>query len=228
MVAVMSCGAVAVALCGSAHAAVPSPTAVTRTVASSLSDASVPRIADPTTDPVSSLTDTAGGVADTVTRTTEPITGATRPDPERIVKKVVTTVKGVVEKVLPSPEAISDRAVVRQHTPTLGTSVGTTREHKRASAIHRHAARRGPFRVSHPLSFTDRRDLTSRSDQTAVARSSGGLVHELGRAARDVAFPALLALLVVAFLLAQDRIDKRDPKLMIGSPEPDGELVVFE
>lgn len=47
----------------------------------------------------------------------------------------------------------------------------------------------------------------------------------IGEAARQAGFPLALAALVVAFLMIQDRVDRKDPKLALAPREPDD--VVF-
>jgi len=58
-----------------------------------------------------------------------------------------------------------------------------------------------------------------------------GLIAEIGRvaaaAAEQVAFPLALALMVGAFLMVQNRIDRRDPKLALAPIDTDHETLTF-
>lgn len=57
------------------------------------------------------------------------------------------------------------------------------------------------------------------------------LIHQIGRVAAEAveqaAFPLILALLVGAFLLVQNRIDRRDPKLALAPIDSDHEQLTF-
>ena len=68
---------------------------------------------------------------------------------------------------------------------------------------------------------------TSREAPVAVGHPFPHLIDEGSgslsgaRLARTLAFPLVLILLVVAFLLAQDRIDRKDPKLALAPVDAD-------
>jgi hypothetical protein len=60
----------------------------------------------------------------------------------------------------------------------------------------------------------------------AVVSAVQSAVHEVGAAGGGTGFPLLLVGLVAAFLLAQNRIDRRDPKLALASVVAD-DMVEF-
>jgi hypothetical protein len=55
--------------------------------------------------------------------------------------------------------------------------------------------------------------------------SHRGLLHRIGgaigRVAGPIGFPIVLAALVMAFAIVQDRLDRKDPKLALAPLEPD-------
>jgi hypothetical protein len=65
---------------------------------------------------------------------------------------------------------------------------------------------------------------------TGSAEQGSGALERIGRAvvgaAEDFAFPVALALMVAAFLIVQDRLDRKDPKLALAPHRP--EVVRFE
>ncbi|MGH2756284.1 MAG: hypothetical protein ACRDI3_00670, partial [Actinomycetota bacterium] len=71
----------------------------------------------------------------------------------------------------------------------------------------------------------------SDSDSPTVRASTPGVFAEIGRvaaeAAQQVAFPLALAMMVGAFLMVQNRIDRRDPKLALAPIDSDHELLTF-
>lgn len=212
-------GAVVVVLCASAHAAVvPAPDTTADTAGIT-----------------SGVTDVVGGVTDGATQAAPQVIPT--PDPKEVVDKVVTTVKDVADEVLPSGGSGTENDGAGSATVSIGgrTDSSTTRSgghsdsrsHRTASA-HRH--HRSSVSGSQALPAPARSSLVVRSagpneGRASLARRIG---HQIGRAAKAIAFPALLALLVGAFLVLQDRIDRSDPKLATWQKENDNELVVFE
>jgi hypothetical protein len=67
-----------------------------------------------------------------------------------------------------------------------------------------------------------------------TTRDSAGssMIERIARSAADVAerlaFPMLLALAVGAFVLLQNRVDRKDPKLALAALDADEELLGFE
>lgn len=66
---------------------------------------------------------------------------------------------------------------------------------------------------------------------STVDAAGSGVIQQIGRvaaeAAQQAAFPLLLTLLVVAFLVGQNRIDSRDPKLALAPIDSDQDLLSF-
>ncbi|HEX3824714.1 MAG TPA: hypothetical protein VHV79_09645 [Mycobacteriales bacterium] len=90
------------------------------------------------------------------------------------------------------------------------------------------AVRRAVHRISHlpsPLNLVYPRVHPNRVSE-AVVSAVQGVVHEVGAAGGGTGFPLLLVGLVFAFLLAQNRIDRRDPKLALASVAAD-DMVEF-
>jgi hypothetical protein len=61
----------------------------------------------------------------------------------------------------------------------------------------------------------------------AVVSAVQGVVHAVGAAGGGTGFPLLLLGIVFAFLVAQNRIDRRDPKLALASIAAD-DMVTFQ
>jgi hypothetical protein len=86
----------------------------------------------------------------------------------------------------------------------------------------------GPGAAASPgVPRTPQLPFTPSAGGSFTGRPAGSALDRLGAVAvltvRKVAFPFLLLLVVVAFLMIQDRIDRRDPKLALAPvyPEPD-------
>lgn len=60
-----------------------------------------------------------------------------------------------------------------------------------------------------------------------LARTPAELLEAAIEAAKRFVFPLALTLLVIAFLLIQNRIDNKDPKLAMAALDVDGELLSF-
>jgi len=73
------------------------------------------------------------------------------------------------------------------------------------------------------FNFRDRREFAS----DMAGREFRAPVHAFIEATRDMAFPIVLALLVVLFLLLQGLMDRRDPKLAV-APLSQNEILSFE
>jgi hypothetical protein len=81
---------------------------------------------------------------------------------------------------------------------------------------------------SSPTLLPSQPSITTAASHSPVAGRRGGHGSLLGQvgsviadAARQVAFPLALTLIVVAFLLVQNRLDRRDPKLALAPIGPD-------
>jgi hypothetical protein len=85
--------------------------------------------------------------------------------------------------------------------------------------IHRIGRAIPPVPIIHPVIHPDK--ITE-----AVGSAVQGVVHAVGVDGGGTGFPLLLVGLVLAFLLAQNRIDRRDPKLALASVAAD-DMVEF-
>jgi hypothetical protein len=63
-----------------------------------------------------------------------------------------------------------------------------------------------------------------RATQSALARLADDIIRAVGTAARHSAFPIALLVAMGLFLLLQDRIDRRDPKLALAPLHADPKL----
>jgi len=102
-----------------------------------------------------------------------------------------------------------------------------------SSGRHRalvHAGGLGSPRVRALLTATAQRAGGTQPIPAATRPASGSFFSHIGRVAAAAAvtlgFPILLALIVLAFLMLQGRIDRRDPKLALAPVKPD--VVRFE
>ena len=89
-------------------------------------------------------------------------------------------------------------------------------------------AMRGDSRVIAAGTSPALRDLELASSVTAA---SGSIAEQLGliaqAAAEQMAFPALLMAIVIGFLMVQNRIDRRDPKLAMAPVDSEHDLLSF-
>ena len=63
--------------------------------------------------------------------------------------------------------------------------------------------------------------VTTNSVPAAHHSANHGIAGSIGHAAATFGFPLVLALLVIAFVAVQRRLDRKDPKLALASSEPD-------
>jgi hypothetical protein len=66
-------------------------------------------------------------------------------------------------------------------------------------------------------------DVSATSEQSVISQISDVAVE----AAKNAAFPLLLVALVFGFLMVQNRIDSRDPKLALAPVDSDYDLLSF-
>ena len=64
--------------------------------------------------------------------------------------------------------------------------------------------------------------------QRNLFNSLGHLAETAGEAVQRLAFPLLLIVMVIAFLLVQGELDRRDPKLAAAPVDPTFDMVVFQ
>ena len=156
------------------------------------------------------VTKTTRGAGDTVEGTVTPV----KDKADEAVKQVTDTVNGILHPGgTPTPTP----------TPTGGNGGGGSGPN---------GGRRGAGSSS-GVGAVNRETIPGASSTTApptrpvAERTAHGssLLGQLGGAAaeavKQVAFPLALALIVVAFLLVQNRLDRRDPKLASAPIAPD-------
>jgi hypothetical protein len=157
------------------------------------------------------VTDTAGGAGDTVDGTVTPV----KDKADEAVKQVTDTVNGILHPGgTPTPTP----------TPTGGGgggSGGSGANGRRAAgsssgvgAVNRETIPGASITTAPPTRPV--------AEKTAHGPSLAGRIGEAAaEAVKQVAFPLALALIVVAFLLLQNRLDRRDPKLASAPITPD-------
>lgn len=72
------------------------------------------------------------------------------------------------------------------------------------------------------------RGVTQPDEPKDLAWSVGRLLGTAGAAAKRLAFPLVLIIIVVLFLLVQGEVDRRDPKLAKASINSKLDLVSFQ
>jgi hypothetical protein len=184
-------------------------------------------------------------VTATVGQVTEPVTGVTGPAPE-VTDPVVGTVGGAVDEVHDTVDPIVDEVPpplpdppidltdpvtagdsgVNPDPGTPGTGPGApsddsgnARSDPRSGGV---VERPVPVQALVGGTFVSGADPSPSSD---VRIGPSPPTERTGVSLQDVvkgfAFPLALALIVGAFLLAQDRLDRRDPRLALAPVGPD-------
>ncbi|HSL66816.1 MAG TPA: hypothetical protein VK977_01490 [Actinomycetota bacterium] len=202
---------------------------------------SVPAMACPVTDLSCTVADPVTAVQDTVDQTTTTVedTAATV---NETVEPVTDAVKGVVGQVPdpPDPGLIDDptgilpdvlgSTVTQPSGPGatksggIGTTNGTGGGNPRtAGSGGTPSFGRGPVigPVAAPISFTPA--VSQSIPRQGIFEGIGSLAIE---AAKELAFPLALAVIVLLFVAVQNRIDRKDPKLALAPVAPD--LLRFE
>jgi hypothetical protein len=187
-----------------------------------------PAAADPCalTDPecvTDSLKATVDTVEETVGSTGETIEG-TAQEASQTVDETATEVVGQVGKVI-------DGLLGKEG----GTDPGGRGDGKDEPGAGRHAGKGGRGAKGSVTGRIEPRDpsVTSFPTQGAVSRGPVGTSTEedraggtIGTAAKQLAFPVLLATIVLGFLVIQNRLDRKDPRLASAPLGP--ELLTFE
>jgi hypothetical protein len=213
---------------------------------------SVPAMACPVTDLSCTVADPVSAVQDTVNHTTTTVedTAATVTDKvNETVEPVTDTVKGVLGQVPDPPDTgvIDDPTGILPDVPdVLGSTVtqpsapGATKPGGNGNATgtgggNPRSAGGGGGAVS-PLSFGRGPVIgplappISLTPAVSQSIQRGGLFDQIGslaiEAAKELAFPLALALIVLLFVAIQNRIDRKDPKLALAPVAPD--LLRFE
>ena len=90
------------------------------------------------------------------------------------------------------------------------------------------AQSRTPTGAKHPSRHPTASTSVRVPPQRNLFNSLGHLAQTAGVAVRRLAFPLLLIFMVVAFLLVQGELDRRDPKLAAAPVDSSLDMVVFE
>jgi len=179
-------------------------------------------LADP-----SCVTDTVEGVVDPATEITDPVAE----EVTEVTDPVVGTVGGLVENVVeetvgPTIDEVGGRvpgpSVEVVEPPSAGgpsvdpptERVDEGRSGFAGRSVPVPALAGSPFVPNLELSSTDEARIGPRPP----AERSGLSLEDV---VKGLTFPLALALIVGAFLLAQDRIDRRDPRLALAPLGPD-------
>ena len=170
-------------------------------------------ITDPVLEEVTEVTDpvvgTVGGLVDNVVEeTVGPIIDEVEETVGPIIDEVEAPVPGPSVEIIepPSPGVPSD------DPPTERVDVGRSSFVGRTVPVPALAG--SPFLPNLELSSADE----ARIGPTPPAERSGLSLEDV---VKGLTFPLALALIVGAFLLAQDRIDRRDPRLALAPLGPD-------
>ena len=184
-------------------------------------------------DPVTTVTDTTTEVVDTANETV----GAVKDQVDQTVQPVTDTVKGILEQAPdpPDPTGIlpdllgstveqpSGAAVATQSGSNLASTgpAGVDPRTRDGVAASSFGAGSVIDLVATPLSSTQ---------DVSTTISPGGFFDRFPplaiEAAKRLAFPLALALIVLLFVAVQNRIDRKDPKLALAPIAPD--LLRFE
>lgn len=189
----------------------------------------------PLPDPTSVVQDpgsVVGGAAGTASGVVHDV--APTPDPKHVVDKVVGTVRDVVDRVIPESNAGSDTgstAVAAARYGAKNDASDGARAYRHRRGAHQRTRSRSALH-NHPVALaapSGSSIVTRQAPHGAGARSLLDRVgSQIGHAAKQLAFPLALVLLVALFLILQKHIDRSDPKLASWTEHNDDELVVFE
>jgi len=169
-------------------------------------------IGDPVQEEVTEVTDpvvgTVGGLVDNVDEAVDPIIDDVEEAVDPIIDEVEAPVPGPSVEIIepPAPGVPSD------DPPTERVDVGRSSFVGRTVPVPALAG--SPFLPNLELSSADE----ARIGPTPPAERSGLSLEDV---VKGLTFPLALALIVGAFLLAQDRIDRRDPRLALAPLGPD-------
>jgi hypothetical protein len=169
-------------------------------------------IGDPVPEEVTEVTDpvvgTVGGLVDNVDEAVDPIIDDVEETVGPIIDEVGAPVPGPsVEIIEPASPGVSPA-----DPPTERVDVGRSSFVGRTVPVPALAG--SPFVPNLELSSADE----ARIGPTPPAERSGLSLEDV---VKGLTFPLALALIVGAFLLAQDRIDRRDPRLALAPLGPD-------
>jgi len=190
-----------------------------------------------TASPVTAVTDTATSTVDQAAATAHETAAAVTDKANKTVEPVTDAVKGILGQAPDPPDPTGIIPDVLGSTVAQPTAPGTTepggngtatgpgegKSRTRGGAVSSLTFGRGP--VIGPVPATI-------SSTPVVSRKipRGGLFDRIGslaiQAAKELAFPLALAVIVLLFVAVQNRIDRKDPKLALAPITPD--LLRFE
>jgi hypothetical protein len=179
-------------------------------------------------DPVTTVTDTATGAADQVTDTADATAAGVQNQANQAVQPVTHAVEGILPDP-PDPTGILPDVLgstFEQPSATAATQSGRNLTSTGPAGVDPRArddvaaSSFGAGPVIEPVSA--RISLTRAASQSISPR---GFFDRLGslviQAAKALAFPLALALIVLLFVAVQNRIDRKDPKLALAPVAPD-------
>ena len=188
---------------------------------------------DPVTDPVQDVVDQVNETAgDTTGQVEDTVDNAARPV-DHVVDEVDHATGGVIGDVTGSGG---------RGDKTPGETGDGTKRHPGATAFesHGHVRARRPSVRARRVEGLTRRDATRAAPVARPAQSSTvpsttapapSLGERVGRAAVDaakqLALPLGLTLVVLGFVVAQHWMDRKDPKLALAPTESDFDLLTF-
>lgn len=203
-----------------------------------------------TDDATDAVDNTVDDATDTVDDTVKDATNNPTGDPvDKVKKKVDDTLDeltggGRKDPVTRTKKIIEEAPVVLADVVETVTGVVSKRQtDKRGGSVEVRYQREGKDRVvrtyESPLAAYVLSSRVARGDGSAASSSSsttsestGGMWQKVlngaGRVAQKIAFPLALALMVAAFLMVQNRMDKSDPKLALAPLDIDEQYISFE
>ena len=254
--AVASCYALALWVAPAAHAGPLDTTTEVTGVVGDTTSAVIDTVTEPVSGSpdgggtlsgtVSQTTETVSGTTQVVTETVEEtvttVTDTLDDATGGATKPVSDTTKDTVKTVGQYGDTVTDRA-----TGTIDTVGGALKGQGDRSGQRDRDARDGSQagargdatnvlgdraeQGSGSGSVRERVTLTSDGTSTVATSADESLVSQIGRiaaeAAKQMAFPLALTLLVGAFLTMQNRMDRKDPKLALAPVDSEHDLLTF-
>ena len=196
----------------------------------------VGKVVDTVTDTTGTATGTVVETVDTVTDTVDKATGGTTKPISDATKDTVKTVGQLGTSAGDSVAGVAD-AVEGTIRPS-GNGGSDARDNDGRARSPR-SARQGPADVLgtrneqavRSTQESRRVSLTSDTTSPIVTAPEESLVSQIGRiaseAAKQMAFPLALTLLVIGFLTMQNRMDRKDPKLALAPVDSEHDLLSF-
>lgn len=188
---------------------------------------------EPTTDPVTQIVETIDKTTDPVKEPVKEIVdkgSATVDDSSGgLTGGYVGGITGAVDNTVDGPGKVGDKTIKNDKRSTDRKS---TNRLSRTSPIEEVFGEKfqAALEADQKRRMLDAAAVRATSDAT-VDEPDGSVVQQIGRvaaeAAEQMAFPVMLLLMVGAFLLGQNRVDRRDPKLALAPVDLDADLLSF-